>query len=131
MPVTDSIGDMLTRIRNAGTANHKKVEIPRSNMKWEIAKILHDQGYIEKCEDKKDNIQGTIIVTLKYFKRKPVIKNIERISKPGRRVYVDSNNLTRVKNGLGIAIVSTSKGVMTVKQAKQDNVGGEVLCSIW
>jgi len=131
MPVTDSIGDMLTRIRNAGRANHKKVEIPRSNMKWEIAKILRDQGYIEKCEDIKDDIQGNILVVLKYYKRNSVIKNIERISKPGRRVYVSSDNLTRVKNGLGIAIVSTSKGVMTVKQAKKDNVGGEVLCSVW
>lgn len=131
MPVTDQIGDFLTRIRNAGMAGHKYVEAPRSNIKVQIAKLLKEQGYIEDYEDQKDDVQGTVKVALKYFERKPVIKEIKRVSKPGRRIYVNSKNLTRVKSGLGIAIVSTSKGVLTVKDCEKQNLGGEVVCTVW
>lgn len=131
MPVTDQISDFLTRIRNAGKANHKTVEIPHSKLKFAIARILKEQGYIADCEETQDEIQGTIIVTLRYYKRKPAFKEMIKISKPGRRVYAPVDKLPRVRNGLGIAIISTSKGVMTDKQAKKSNVGGEVLCSVW
>lgn len=131
MAVTDQIGDFLTRIRNAGAANHKYVEAPKSKIKMAIAEILKDQGYIEDFEAVEEGVQGKIKVALKYYKRQPVIKQMTRVSKPGRRIYVDSQNLTRVKNGLGTAIVSTSKGVMTVKDAQKHNVGGEVICTVW
>jgi small subunit ribosomal protein S8 len=131
MPVTDQIGDFITRIRNAGTAGHKTVDAPASKIKFGIAQILKEQGFIEDFQKVDDSVQGTIRVTLKYYKRKPVIKKIVRISKPGRRIYVPSDNLPRVFNGLGIAILSTSKGVVTGKQAKQLNVGGEVVCTVW
>ncbi|MCX6146726.1 MAG: 30S ribosomal protein S8 [Candidatus Kapabacteria bacterium] len=131
MPVTDSISDFLTRIRNAGKAGHRSVDIPRSNTKLAIAKILKEQGFITDYEDRKDDIQGTINVTLRYFNRLPAIREIKRVSKPGRRIYVNTDNIPRVRNGLGIAILSSSKGVITDKEAKKLNVGGEFICTVW
>ena len=130
---TDTIADFLTRIRNAAAANHRVVEIPASNLKKEITKILFDQGYIlsYKFEDK--TAQGSIKIALKYDKetKESVIKDIQRISKPGLRKYSGASGMPRVLNGLGIAIVSTSAGVMTAKQAESQNVGGEVLCYVY
>lgn len=130
---TDTIADFLTRIRNASAANHRVVEIPASNVKKEITKILFDQGYIlsYKFEDK--TAQGTIKIALKYDKetKGSVIKKIQRISTPGLRKYVGSTEVPRILNGLGISIISTSKGVMTGKQAESENVGGEVLCYVY
>lgn len=131
MPVTDSVSDFLTRIRNAGNAGHRTVDIPRSNMKVAIAKILKEQGFITEYEDLKDDVQGVVRVTLRYHNRKPAIKEIKRASKPGRRLYVNTDSIPRIKNGLGVAIISTSKGVMTDKDARKFNVGGEFLCTIW
>lgn len=131
MPVTDQIADFLTRIRNSGKAGHRTVDVPKSYIKLSIAKILKEQGYINDYEVAEEGVQGKIVVTLRYFDRKPAILEIKRVSKPGRRIYVDSDNLPRVKNGLGIAIISTSRGVMTDKQARQENVGGEFLCTVW
>jgi small subunit ribosomal protein S8 len=129
---TDPIADYLTRVRNAIRANHKVVSIPASNLKKEITKILFDQGYILSYKFEDDTAQGSIKIALKYTKEnnESVITNISRISKPGLRKYSSSNDLPRVLNGLGIAIVSTSKGVMTAKQAKTENVGGEVICYV-
>lgn len=130
---TDPIADYLTRVRNAVAAGHRVVELPASNLKKEITKILFDQGFIlsYKFEDK--GPQGSIKIALKYDKltKDPVIKKLERISKPGLRKYASSNEMPRVLNGLGIAIVSTSAGVMTGKQATSQNVGGEVLCYVY
>lgn len=131
MQITDAIADMLTRIRNAGTAGHATVDIPQSNLKKSIAQILFDEGYIEKFELVEGNTQGIIRVTLKYSGKKHVISGIKRISKPGLRTYADKTSLPRVLNGLGIAIISTSKGVMTDKEARKLGVGGEVLAYIW
>jgi small subunit ribosomal protein S8 len=131
MPVTDQISDFLTRIRNAGTAGHKTVDSPNSHIRYHIAEILKDQGYVTDVEKIDEGPQGTIRVTLRYYKRMPAIKKVVRISKPGRRVYSGVDDLPRVYNGLGIAIVSTSHGVMTAKQARKLNVGGEVLCTVW
>jgi small subunit ribosomal protein S8 len=131
MPVTDSIADFLTRIRNAGNSNHRTVDIPHSNMKYSLAEILKDQGFIQDVEKIDEGVQATIRVTLRYYKRMPAFREIERVSKPGRRLYTPSDKIPRVNNGLGIAIISTSKGVMTDKQARKYNVGGEVLCTIW
>ncbi len=130
---TDPIADFLTRVRNASRANHKVVEIPASNLKKEITKILFDQGYILSYKFDQDTPQGTIKIALKYDKetKEPVIRDIQRISKPGLRKYSGSSTLPRILNGLGVAIVSTSKGVMTGKQAKQLNVGGEVICYVY
>lgn len=130
---TDPIADYLTRIRNASRAGHRVVEIPASNLKKEITKILFDQGYILSYKFEEDAVQGTIKIALKYDKatKEPVIKKIRRVSTPGLRKYVNSNELPRVLNGLGVAIVSTSHGVMTGKQAKNENVGGEVLCYVY
>ena len=130
---TDPIADFLTRIRNAVRANHKVVEIPASNMKKEITKILFDQGYILSYKFDDSSVQGTIKIALKYDKetKESVIKDIQRISKPGLRKYSGSSTLPRILNGLGIAIISTSKGLMTGKQAKQQNVGGEVICYVY
>jgi len=130
---TDPIADYLTRIRNAVAANHRVVEIPASNLKKEITKILFDQGYILSYKFDDTSAQGTIKIALKYDKvtKEPVIKKIQRISKPGLRKYAGANELPRILNGLGIAIVSTSHGVMTGKQAQQDKVGGEVLCYVY
>ena len=129
---TDPIADYLTRIRNANSAGHKVVSIPASNVKKEITKILFDQGYILSYKFEDNTTQGIIKIALKYdsFTKEPVIKKLERVSKPGLRKYSDSESLPRVLNGLGIAIVSTSKGLMTGKKAKQSNVGGEVLCYV-
>jgi small subunit ribosomal protein S8 len=130
---TDPIADYLTRIRNAASAKHRVVEIPASNLKKEITKILFDQGFILSYKFIEDKVQDSIKIALKYDKisKQPVIKHIERISKPGLRKYSGSSKLPRVLNGLGIAIVSTSKGVMTNKKARQENVGGEVLCYVY
>tara|TARA_B100000035_G_scaffold301067_1_gene297290 strand:- start:945 stop:1343 length:399 start_codon:yes stop_codon:yes gene_type:complete len=129
---TDPIADYLTRIRNAIRANHKVVSIPASNLKKEITKILFDQGYILSYKFEDDTVQGSIKIALKYTKEnnESVITSISRISKPGLRKYSGSTDLPRVLNGLGIAIVSTSKGVMTAKQARTENVGGEVICYV-
>ncbi|WP_347922587.1 30S ribosomal protein S8 [Pontimicrobium sp. SW4] len=131
---TDPVADYLTRIRNAVAANHRVVEIPASNLKKEMTKILFDQGYILSYKfDDDSTVQGTIKIALKYTKetKEPVIKRIQRISKPGLRKYASSKELPRILNGLGIAIVSTSHGVMTGKQAQRENVGGEVLCYVY
>ena len=130
---TDPIADYLTRIRNAVRANHRVVEIPASNLKKDITKILFDQGYILSYKFDDSSVQGTIKIALKYNKetKEPVIRKIQRISKPGLRKYTGADTLPRVLNGLGIAIVSTSHGVMTSKQAKNENVGGEVLCYVY
>ncbi len=130
---TDPIADYLTRIRNASRAGHRVVEIPASNLKKEVTKILFDQGYILSYKFDDDEVQGKIKIALKYdkFTKEPVIRKIQRISKPGLRKYASSTDMPRVLNGLGIAIVSTSHGVMTSKQAKRENVGGEVLCYVY
>jgi len=129
---TDPISDYLTRIRNANSAGHRVVSIPSSKLKLEITKILFDQGYILSYKEEKDSVQGSIKIALKYDRltKEPVIKKLQRISTPGLRKYVSSNEVPRVLNGLGIAIVSTSHGVMTGKQAKKENVGGEVICYV-
>jgi small subunit ribosomal protein S8 len=129
---TDPISDYLTRIRNANSAGHRVVSIPASKLKLEITKILFDQGYILSYKEENDTIQGSIKIALKYDRltKEPVIKKLQRISTPGLRKYVSSNEVPRVLNGLGVAIVSTSHGVMTGKQAKSENVGGEVLCYV-
>ena len=131
MVVTDPIADLLTRIRNALTAKHESVEIPASNMKKAIAEILLNEGYVSNVEFKEDEVQGSIVVTLKYSKDGNVITGLKRISKPGLRVYAKSNEIPKVLNGLGIAILSTSKGIMTDKQARANNLGGEVLAFVW
>ena len=131
MQITDAIADMLTRIRNAGNAGHPTVTIPASNLKKAIAQILLDEGYIAKFECEDDNKQGMINITLKYSGKKHVISGIKRISKPGLRTYADKENLPYVLGGLGIAIISTSKGVMTDKKARKLGVGGEVLAYVW
>jgi len=130
---SDPIADYLTRIRNAVRANHRVVEIPASNLKKDITKILFEQGYILSYKFDDSSVQGTIKIALKYNKetKEPVIKKIERISKPGLRKYAGAKELPRILNGLGVAIVSTSHGVMTGKQAKRDNVGGEILCYVY
>ncbi len=130
---TDPIADYLTRVRNAVRANHRVVEIPASNLKKDITKILFDQGYILSYKFEDSKVQGTIKIALKYNKdtKEPVIRKIQRISKPGLRKYSSSSELPRILNGLGIAIVSTSHGVMTGKQAQRENVGGEVLCYVY
>lgn len=127
---TDPIADYLTRIRNASKAGHKVVMIPSSNTKKEMTKILKEKGYILNYKFEEDNKQGMIKIALKYNGSIPAFEKIERISKPGLRKYSGSSDLPRVLNGLGIAIVSTSKGVMTAKQAKRENVGGEVICYV-
>lgn len=132
MVVTDPIADMLTRIRNALTAKHENVEIPASKMKKAIAQILLDEGFIAGYEVKEQELQDSIVVALKYVgKNESVITGLKRISKPGLRVYAKSTELPVVLNGLGIAILSTSKGVMTNKKAKEQNLGGEVLAYVW
>ncbi len=131
MPVTDKIADFLTRIRNAGAAKHKTVDIPASRLKMDIASILKENGYIADFEKIDDSVQGTIRITLRYYQREHAIREMKRISKPGRRAYASADQLPRVRNGLGISIISTSKGVMSDKQARKYNVGGEVLCTIW
>jgi small subunit ribosomal protein S8 len=131
--VTDPIADLLTRIRNAQMAQHRVVEIPASNLKKRITEILYTQGYILKYKFEDDSKQGVIKIALKYdpTSKMPAIQALERVSRPGLRQYSKPSDFKRVKNGLGIAILSTSKGVMTDKEAKQQNVGGEVLCYIY
>jgi len=132
MLVTDPIADMLTRIRNANTMRYKNVSIPTSKMKLEIAKILKDEGFIEDYKNEKRDVQNMLILTLKYGPNKErVITGLKRISKPGLRVYAKVDEIPKVLNGLGIAIISTPKGVMTDKKARQNQVGGEVLAYIW
>ena len=133
MTMSDPIADMLTRIRNANTAKHDTVDVPSSKMKLAIAQILQDEGYIRKYEVVDDGNFKAIHITLKYGadKNEKIITGIKRISKPGLRTYADKENLPRVLNGLGVAIISTSKGVMTDKQARKLGVGGEVLAYIW
>ena len=130
--VTDPIADMLTRIRNANAMRYKEVEVPSSKIKVEIARILKEEGFINDYKIKKNNVQDIIALSLKYGDNKErVITGLKRISKPGLRVYAKSEEIPRVLNGLGIAIVSTSKGIMTGKDAKASNLGGEVLAYIW
>jgi len=130
--MTDPIADMLTRIRNGSKAKLEKVDIPSSKLKLEIAKILKDEGYIKNLKMVKDRRQGVIRVYLKYTDDEvPVIQGIKRVSKPGCRVYAGNDAIPKVLAGLGVAILSTPKGIQTGKQAKKDNVGGEVLCHVW
>lgn len=129
--MTDPIADMLTRIRNGNMKKHESVEVPASNMKKNLAQILLDEGYIKGFNVVDDNRQGMITIDLKYVSDQRVISGLKRISKPGRRVYVRANEVPRVLDGLGIAILSTSHGVMTDKQARKEGVGGEVICYIW
>ena len=132
MQISDVIADMLTRIRNANDAKHETVDIPASNLKKNIAQILLDEGYIKNYQIVEDGKQGIIRVTLKYAAGKQkVIHGLRRVSKPGLRIYSNCEDMPKVMNGLGIAIVSTSKGVMTDKKARQANVGGEILAFVW
>ena len=132
MQITDPVADMLTRIRNANTAKHESVDVPASNLKKAIAKILLDEGYIKSYEVVEDGTQGVIRIQLKYLAGKEkVISGLRRVSKPGLRVYAGADELPRVLKGLGIAIISTSKGVMTDKAARAHHVGGEVLAFVW
>ena len=132
MVVTDSIADMLTRIRNANQMRYQEVSVPASNLKVSLAKILKEEGFIEDYKVVDDNVQGTIELTLKYGQNKErVITGLKRISKPGLRVYAKNDEIPKVLNGLGIAIISTSRGVMTDKEARREKLGGEVLCYIW
>ena len=133
MHITDPIADMLTRIRNANNAKHDTVDVPASNMKKSIAQILLDEGYIKNFQIINDGTQGVIRITLKYLQpgKEKVISGLRRVSKPGLRVYAGADELPRVLHGLGIAIVSTSKGVMTDKAARAAHVGGEVLAFVW
>lgn len=131
--ITDPISDFLTRIRNASMANHRVVEIPASKIKMDIARILFDKGYILNYKFEEDNKQGMIKIALKYHPetKKNAIKHLERVSRPGLRKYCDASTLPRVLNGLGIAIISTSQGVITDKEARVKNIGGEVLCYVY
>lgn len=130
--MTDPIADMLTRIRNALQAGHTSVDIPASNSKCEIARILREEGYVHNVEEIEDAGQGRIRVALKYAaENEPVISGLERVSKPGRRVYCGKENVPAVLNGLGVAIISTSRGVLTDRQCRDNGVGGEVLCRVW
>jgi len=131
--MTDPIGDFLTRLRNAMKAHHRIVEIPASNMKKEITKVLHDKGYIQNYKFEDNTAQGNIKIALKYdsITKEPAVVKIERISTPGLRKYAKAEGLPRVLNGLGIAILSTSKGVITDKESSELNVGGEVLCYVY
>ena len=122
---------MLTRIRNANQMRYEEVRVPSSNIKKEIARILKEEGFIEEYKIEDENTQGTIVLTLKYKNKERVITGLRRISKPGLRVYCKNNEIPKVLNGLGIAIISTSKGIMTDKQARKENIGGEVLAYIW
>ena len=132
MQITDPVADMLTRIRNANTAKHESVDVPASNLKKAIAQILLDEGYIKSFEIVDDGTQGIICIQLKYLAGKEkVISGLRRVSKPGLRVYAGADELPRVLKGLGIAIISTSKGVMTDKKARANHVGGEVLAFVW
>lgn len=132
MSMTDTVADMLTRIRNASKAKHEKVDIPSSSLKAEIARILKEEGYIKNVKTVNDGGKSVLRVFLKYSNaNEGVISGIERVSTPGRRMYAGKEEISRVLNGFGIAIVSTSKGLMTDKTARESNVGGELLCKVW
>ena len=131
MNITDPIADMLTRIRNANAQRHESVDVPTSKIKKSIAEILLDEGYIKSFEEIEDNSQGIRRITLKYVNKQKVISGLRRISKPGLRVYANKEELPQVLGGLGIALISTSKGIMTDKKARQEGIGGEVLAYIW
>ena len=131
MQISDVIADMLTRIRNANNAKHETVDIPASNMKKAIADILLEEGYIKSYQVMEDGKQGILRVTLKYIGKQKVIQGLRRVSKPGLRIYAGCEDMPKVMNGLGIAIVSTSKGIMTDKKARKEKVGGEVLAFVW
>ena len=129
--VTDTIADMLTRIRNANAMRYNEVSVPASKLKIELARILKEEGFIKNYKIVKEDAQGSIVITLKYVNKERVITGLKRISKPGLRVYAKSSEIPKVLNGLGIAIISTSKGIMTDKEARKQNLGGEVLAYIW
>ena len=133
MAANDTIADMLTRIRNANLARHQTVEIPSTKMTRSIAKVLQDEGFIESHAQAGEDVQRKLIITLKYRgkSRDPIIKNLKRISRPGLRVYSNRKELPRVLGGIGIAIISTSSGIMTDRDARQQGIGGEVLCYVW
>ena len=131
MQISDVIADMLTRIRNANDAKHESVDVPASNLKKSIAEILLEEGYIKNFQIVEDGKQGIIRVALKYVGKQKVIHGLRRVSKPGLRIYSNCEDMPKVMNGLGIAIVSTSKGVMTDKKAREANVGGEILAFVW
>ena len=132
MQITDTIADLLTRIRNANSAKHDSVEIPASNLKKSICQILVDEGYVKNFTVIEDGKQGVIRVTLKYGEGKTrTIEGLRRVSKPGLRIYASCKDIPKVRNGLGIAIISTSKGLMTDKKARKENIGGEVLAFVW
>lgn len=130
--MTDPLADMLTRIRNASIARHEKVDIPSSNIKANIAKVLKNEGYIKNYKVIKDRRQGILRIYLKYGPgNEPVIEGIKRISKPGRRIYSSSEGIPKIRSGLGVVILSTSKGILTDREARKMNVGGELLCAVW
>ena len=132
MSMTDPIGDMLTRIRNASAARHEKVLIPASRLKVKLAEVLREEGFIKEFVRHEDGVQGAITILLKYSAdREPVISDIKRVSKPGLRRYVPTSDIPRVLNGMGIAILSTSKGVMVDREARKQKVGGELICTVW
>ena len=132
MAMSDPIADMLTRVRNAGKAKFNSVDIPGSKMKFELAKLLKDEGYIRNYKFIKDNKQGILRVYLKYNeKQEHSILRIDRVSKPSKRVYMKGRDIKQVYNGLGIAVLSTSKGIMTDKHAREKNIGGEIICNVW
>ena len=131
MNITDPIADMLTRIRNANAQRHETVDVPASKLKKSIAEILLEEGYIKSFEEIEDNSQGILRITLKYVNKQKVISGLKRISKPGLRVYATKDELPKVLGGLGIALISTSKGIMTDKKARQEGIGGEVLAFVW
>ena len=132
MAMSDPIADMLTRVRNAGKAKFNSVDIPGSKMKFELAKLLKDEGYIRNYKFMKDNKQGVLRVYLKYNdKQEHSILRIDRVSKPSKRVYMKGKDIKPVYNGLGIAVLSTSKGIMTDKHAREKNIGGEIICNVW
>ncbi|HUP88078.1 MAG TPA: 30S ribosomal protein S8 [Longimicrobiales bacterium] len=129
--MTDPVADMLTRIRNASLAKHKRVDLPVSKLKTEIARILKESHFIQDYKVLDDGMHGVLRLYLRYFEDRPVIRNVERVSRPGRRVYKSADDLPRVRGGLGVAIVSTSKGMMTDKQARASKIGGEVMALVW
>ena len=131
MNITDPIADMLTRIRNANAQRHETVDVPTSKLKKSIADILTDEGYIKGYEEIEDGVQGTLRISLKYVNKQKVIAGLKRISKPGLRVYATKDELPKVLGGLGIALISTSKGIMTDKKAREEGIGGEVLAFVW
>jgi small subunit ribosomal protein S8 len=129
--MTDPIADMLTRIRNASTAKHKRVDMPVSKLKTEIARILKENHFIHDFKVLDDGAHGVLRIYLKYYEDKPVIRNVERVSRPGRRIYKGAMELPRIRNGLGLAILSTSKGVMSDRDARSQKIGGELMALVW